>query len=265
MSLLRRVPSALRHRLGRLARWLRSLRLVAGVPRGWRMPHDLRHAFPGYAPPVVFDVGPNVGDFAAAMRRHFPESPIVCVEPVAATAERLRRRHGLDSRVSIVRVALGARPGQGHMVLAGSADMHYLDPTSNGSPGHRSIDPTEPVVVTTLDALCARQCIDHVGYLKIDTEGGDLDVLHGAAGLFDAQRVDLVEVEAGMNPLNRRHVPFEALKAWLEAHRYFVFALYEQTPEWPSGAPHLRRANVVFASEALIRRHAKRDPFGLPP
>jgi FkbM family methyltransferase len=227
------------------------------------MPLDLRRAFPGYAPPLILDVGANVGDFAAAMRRQFPDAPIVCVEPVVATAERLRRRHGRDSRISIVRVALGARPGQGHMVLAGSADMHYLERAGIDAAGRESPGPTEKVDVTTLDALCDEQGIKHVGYLKIDTEGGDLDVLRGAAGLFDAQRVDLVEVEAGMNPFNRRHVPFETLKAWLEAHRYFAFALYEQVPEWPSGAPHLRRVNVVFASEAMIRRHAKRDPFGV--
>lgn len=265
VSLVRRAASSLLHRLRQLGRWIRSLRLVAGIPRGWRVSHDLHHAFPGYVPPVVLDVGANVGDFAALMLRDFPHARVLCVEPVGATAERLGRRFAREPRVSFARVALGATAGQGRMVLAGSADMHYLEAASGARVSPDPLVGTETIDVTTLDALCDERGIHHVGYLKIDTEGGDLDVLKGAADLLQTQRVDLVEVEAGMNPFNHRHVPFEALKSRLEAHRYFVFALYEQIPEWPIGGPHLRRTNVVFASETMIRRHSRRDPFGSAP
>lgn len=64
------------------------------------------------------------------------------------------------------------------------------------------------------------------------------------------QRIDLVEVEAGMNASDHRHISFEFLKEFLVSHRYYLFGIYEQVEEWSTGEPHLRRANLVFISYA---------------
>lgn len=56
-----------------------------------------------------------------------------------------------------------------------------------------------------------------------------------------------------MHPGNARHVPFEALRDQLAHHGYVLFGFYDQTPEWPTGAPHLRRADPVFLSPRLAR------------
>jgi len=39
--------------------------------------------------------------------------------------------------------------------------------------------------VTTVDAYCAAQGIERVDYLKVDSEGHDLAVLQGAAGMLE--------------------------------------------------------------------------------
>jgi hypothetical protein len=78
------------------------------------------------------------------------------------------------------------------------------------------------VDVTTLDEFCAVQAVERIDILKIDTEGLDLDVLRGARQLLAEQRIGIVEVEAGMHGGNTRHVPFEVLKAYLEANPAFV-------------------------------------------
>ena len=74
------------------------------------------------------------------------------------------------------------------------------------------------------------------------------------------QHIDFIEVEAGMNPWNERQVPFEILKAHLESKNYFLFGIYEQVHEWPTKAPHLRRANAVFLSERLIQANTWKRP-----
>lgn len=110
----------------------------------------------------------------------------------------------------------------------------------------------EAVDIVTLDEFCASSRIERVSYLKIDTEGGDLEVLRGGERMLKGQRIDLVEVEAGMNAGNKRHVPFEALKGYLEARDYLLFAIYEQMHEWITGEPHLRRTNPAFVSRRMI-------------
>jgi hypothetical protein len=74
----------------------------------------------------------------------------------------------------------------------------------------------------------------------------------GAPEFLDKKRIDIIEVEAGMNCKNTWHVPLEKLKSFLEAKGYFIFTIYEQVNEWPSGEPQLRRANSVYLSEAVI-------------
>jgi hypothetical protein len=76
--------------------------------------------------------------------------------------------------------------------------------------------------------------------------------------MLTEQRIDLVEVEAGMNPSNIWHVPFEALKDFLESHMYFLFGIYEQENGlWASREPHLRRTNPIFISHHMIEMNRK--------
>jgi len=84
-----------------------------------------------------------------------------------------------------------------------------------------------------------------------------MEVLKGAVNMLTWQKIDLVQVEAGMNPRNRRHVPFESLKAFLESYEYFIFGIYEQVHEWPTGEPHLRRTDTIFISQRLIEMNRK--------
>ena len=146
------------------------------------------------------------------------------------------------------------------MALQGSSDMFFLLGQSKESPINKDV-PTESVDIVTLDEFCRTKRIDHINYLKIDTEGGDLEVLKGAVGMLTEQRIDLVQVEAGMNPTNSRHVSLESLKAFMESHMYFLFGVYEQENEWLTREPHLRRTNPVFISQQMIGRHGvSKDP-----
>lgn len=70
--------------------------------------------------------------------------------------------------------------------------------------------------------------------------------------MLNEQRIDFVEVEAGMNAGNKRHVPFETLKEYLESKNYLLFGIYEQVHEWPTNEPHLRRTNAVYLSRRMI-------------
>ena len=100
--------------------------------------------------------------------------------------------------------------------------------------------------------------MDRIGLLKVDSEGHDLQVLIGFRKMLAATRIDLVEAEVGMNPENKRHVSFEAVKAYLERFGYRLFLIYEQTYDVPfSGRAVLRRCNVVFVSEKTAQTAAR--------
>ncbi|MCX7792178.1 MAG: FkbM family methyltransferase [Chloroflexaceae bacterium] len=232
---------------------LGALRLL---PPGVNLFADLAVRLPHYRATLVFDVGAYVGDSARQYVRGFPEARIYCFEPAPDTYAALCRNVGAEPRVRCVNLALSAAPGTGAMVRQGAPDCFYL-----AGAGQRRFDradaPLAPVQVETVDRFCAAEGITHISYLKIDTEGADLDVLRGAEAMLESRRIDLVEVEAGMNPANTWHVPLEQFKAFLEARGYLLFGLYEQIHEWPTGEPHLRRANAVFVSLPTIRANRR--------
>ncbi|MCS6880038.1 MAG: FkbM family methyltransferase [Oscillochloridaceae bacterium] len=242
MGLRRRLRAGLEPILG-------ALRLL---PPGVNLFADLKVRLPHYRATLVFDVGAYVGDTARRYLRAFPQARIYCFEPTPETYAALCRSLGAEPRVRCVNLALSSAPGTGAIVCESTPDCFYLD-----GAGRRRFDhsdaPRAPVQVETVDRFCAAEGITHISYLKIDTEGVDLDVLCGAESMLRAGRIDLVEVEAGLYPGNTWHVPLEEMKAFLEARGYFLFGLYEQFPEWSTGEPHLRRANAVFISPATIR------------
>lgn len=209
------------------------------LPRGTDLFQDISHHLPALRMDVVFDVGANTGQSAMDFLDWFPGVTVYCFEPVADTFRELRRRMG--DRVRAHQLALGATAGTGTMVRNGQSELARLVPRVDGE--------TE---VVSLDDFCREAGVERISYLKVDTEGGDLDVLTGGERLLADHRIDLVQVEAGMNRRNDTHVPFEALKEFLEARQYFLFGLYEQVPEWPTGQPYLRRANAVFLSSVSM-------------
>jgi FkbM family methyltransferase len=221
------------------------------LPRGTDLFLDLRYQLPRLAVEVVFDVGANAGQSARDFLGWFPGSRIYCFEPVRETYARLRDRYRGQNRVRSFPLALGAEPGTGTMVREGiSEQFRLVDAGARGAIG--DTDLLEEVPVSTVDEFCVQAGVDRIGYLKIDTEGADLDVLRGAGRMLAEHRIDLVQVEAGMNRGNDTHVPFGALKDFLEARGYFLFGVYEQVPEWPTGQPYLRRSNLVFVAGSIV-------------
>lgn len=221
-------------------------------PRGTDLFGDIAHHLPTVRLRVIFDVGANTGQTTREFLTWYPTADIYCFEPVAETFRHLQATLPRHGRARGFQLALGGTTGQATMVRATvSMQSHLADPTAD--PGSYPEASLETVAVTTMDAFCAEAGVTHVNYLKVDTEGADLEVLNGAARMLGGHHVDLVQVEVGMNRWNTLHVPFEQLKGFLEDRDYRLFGLYEQVPEWPTGEPFLRRANAVFVAATAAR------------
>jgi len=115
----------------------------------------------------------------------------------------------------------------------------------------------QEVDLKSVDNFCYEHHIENISFLKVDTEGYDLEVLKGAENMLKNQAAAILQVEAGMSFRNALHTPFEELKAHLEHRQYVLFGIYEQVREWTKNEPHLRRANLVFISEQVIAENRK--------
>jgi FkbM family methyltransferase len=239
---------AVRH----LAEKLTGTLIYAKPPHGLDPFFDIKANLPGVRISTVFDVGANVGQTACEFAKHYPASQIYCFEPVHETFGRLQRDLGACSNIHTFNFGLGARSGQRKMILEGAHQMYHLQPEYGEAPVGENSARVEQVSLQTLDEFCERQGITHIDFLKIDTEGNDLDVLTGADDMLHCQEVDIVQVEAGMSHRNRRHVRFELFMEFMEQRGYYLFGIYEQRVEWLSRAPNLRRTNPIFISDRVV-------------
>jgi len=212
----------------------------------------IRAELPGFDPETVFDVGANIGATAIFFTRAFPRATVFAFEPVAETFQVLIERTRAHSSVRAFNLALGRKRGRARMLIK------RMSVANRVAEWRDSLKPSVPVTMTNGDAFCAEHGIARIGFLKIDTEGHDLEVLRGFRSLLQAHRIDLLETEVSMNPENRRHVRFEKVKAYLERRGYRLFLIHEQAREiLAARKPMLRRVNAVFLSPKLIGIVAK--------
>lgn len=224
--------------------------LRSGVPRGLSVAIDVQRALPSYTLETVFDIGAHHGESARAFLRWTPGAKLYCFEPVSSAFAQLQKEFRSVPNVVCIQAALGSKKGSGRIRLNEYSDQDALLQAESDTETDSAA--TEVVPIITVDGYRGNAGIDRIGFLKVDTEGHDLEVLKGAQQLLEESRVDFVQVEAGMNRTNRLHVPLAAFQDYLEPRSYFLFALYEQMHEWPSREIYLRRVNAVFVSKRII-------------
>lgn len=155
---------------------------------------------------LVLDVGANVGQYATAMRGSGYRGRIVSIEPVPEAFARLQAAAASDAAWDVRQLALGAEAGELELNVAASTSVSsFLRPTDDYVAGYadgRTIR-QEPVVVARLDEV-----IDDLAgsaqriLLKCDTQGFDLEVIRGAAGVLD--RIVAIQSELSIRPIYDR-------------------------------------------------------------
>jgi len=183
----------------------------------------VRHLLDWAERPVIFDVGANDGRTVDQLKAQFPSARILAFEPVAATFRTMteRTRHFRD--VLPFQLALGAEPKEQTIYLHPMASMNSFAERWGPATG------TEVVTVSTVDVVMAEQALDFVHFLKIDTEGFELEVLKGAAGALARQQIAVVQVEAGFDPRVSPHTPLFEIARLLMPHGYILHGIFNQT------------------------------------
>ena len=170
----------------------------------------------------------------------YPAVTVHAFEPASDNLKTLRQRFAPDPHVNIHAMALGSTDGDGTLHLKKHTSTHSLIPLGEclGS---------EPVRIATMDTFCERERLQRVNYCKIDTEGGDLEVLRGASVLLSVQRIDFVQVETSIRHDTEYFAPLWEIDSFLDEKRYELFGFYEQEP------CHTGRASLLYFNAVYIR------------
>lgn len=198
---------------------------------------------------VVLDVGANMGQSAMTYLHQFPQAQIHSFEPVSATFKQLAANTARSSRIHAYNFGMGS--------AAGEAVIH-VNPVSRMSSIklQRPEDHSETIALDTVAGFVEKHGLGTIDFLKIDTEGADLDVLAGAAPLLKQQRIHFVQCECEPIAFTNNFVSFPALAEFLGAYGYRLFGVYEQQPHF-DGTRRILYWNAVFICEKLIPPDAR--------
>lgn len=159
---------------------------------------------------ISFDVGANWGQYAEALSS--VSAGVVAFEPVPQLADYLRRSVGKGVRVE--QVALSNMKGDAEFVVPKDWGRSSLQPEKADSNTQRLA-----VHLDTLDSVA----VDPVGFIKVDVEGHEEEVVDGALQVIRRDHpVLLIEIE-------ERHRPgaLPRILGRLSKEGYSAFFLHE--------------------------------------
>ncbi len=167
----------------------------------------LRSIFKRFEIDCVFDVGGNLGQYHDLIRNDVGfQGWIFSFEPVSKYSEHLQKRAKLEANWRVFDFALGSSHSTAEINVTKSPGLNsFLKPREDVVQDYwndQSITSVETVIIKPLDSIYDE--IRKLGkfrspYLKIDTQGFDLEVLRGANNALNEIRA--LQTEASVRPL----------------------------------------------------------------
>jgi FkbM family methyltransferase len=133
---------------------------------------------------VIFDIGANIGSMCLSFAKRAPEGFVYAFEPTEYAYKKLVRNLSLNpdlsSRIHATHAYVSNRSEESQPVECYSSwKVDGLKAETHPIHGGL-IRPAELTQVLTIDDFCRDNAIDRLDFIKIDTDGHELDVLEGA-------------------------------------------------------------------------------------
>ncbi len=213
--------------LAGLARAFGFVLLPKRVAKYWQEISLLQRLLERLEVDCVIDVGANRGQYHDQLRELVGfRGRIVSVEPMSGLAAGLRARAAKEDPLwEIHACALGAAPGTARLnVMATDVFSSFLQP-AEGAPfaEANTVVREEEVEVRTLAALLTDLQQRHGirrPFLKLDTQGFDLEVLRGGEAVLP--QIPGLQTEVAIQPLYAGMPTLEDTLAALKQYRYDI-------------------------------------------
>lgn len=197
----------------------------------------LRQVFELLKIDCVLDVGANVGQYRNFLRNEVGyRGAIVSFEPVPENAAILRKNTLDDPMWTIHEYALGAEQGTAAFnVMSSSTFSSFLTPEHSQTDVFRDqnkVDHAITVQVKRLDdvlpEICRKFTLKQV-YLKLDTQGFDLQVIEGGRSVL--KDIAALQTEASVTPIYTGMPDYIETIRVMESLGFCISGIFPITPE----------------------------------
>lgn len=149
--------------------------------------------------PVLFDVGGNIGEYTIYLKNIFPEANIFTFEPNPKAFAVMKEKLAEFSNVTCENIGLGSTVGSEKMFSYSKLENSAFGTLSRAalSDLYKMNDQIEEInfSINTIDNYCAQRNISRIDFLKIDTEGQELNVLKGAEQMIKNNKIKIIQFE----------------------------------------------------------------------
>jgi FkbM family methyltransferase len=172
---------------------------------------------------TFLDVGANSGKYTLMLKKTFPESTIYAFEPHPVSYSKLMKNCAGIEGVTPLNLALGEDVEEKKLYDIDVNGSEHASFFQNSLPDGdiKNIDSFETkVMVGTLDEITQNYNIDCIDFLKIDTEGAELDILKGGIKLLNEKKIKIIQLEFNMTNVVSR-VFFRDIRLHLKEYTFF--------------------------------------------
>jgi FkbM family methyltransferase len=169
---------------------------------------------------VVLDVGANDGDYGREIRDRGYRGLIVSFEPNPKVYDRLKASIAGDSNWLAYPYALGAEDGSAELFVAENDTMSsFKELTEFGKSTGAKLTDTLSTRISRLDTFLKQQpeLLKNV-YLKIDTQGFEMEVLRGAGNMLS--RITAVQAEIALVHTYADELDWVVFISWMRSQKF---------------------------------------------
>jgi len=193
--------------------------------------------------PIIIEAGAHDGEDTVELSKYWSDGEVHAFEPIPALYRRLVSRTRKRQNVYCYPIALsGSNSWQEMHVSAGEHDSasSLLAPSGEFAKAHSETGfPTSVTVpTTTLDTWAANSGIDHVDFMWLDMQGGELAALSSSPRILSTATA--IYTEVWLRKIYEGCPLYPELRAFMESNGLRVS---QEFLPWPDGG------NVLFVRE----------------
>jgi FkbM family methyltransferase len=194
---------------------------------------------------LIFDVGANTGRAARFFSKVFPGRPVWSFEPGKQAFQELSQAGDL-SHVKKFNLALSDVDGNATLNVFRGSQLNSLlahEPAAEQHDPDLILEGTDRIQTIRLDTFCTQQQVSRIEVLKLDTQGYELHVLHGAERLLRSGAINLIYLEVHFTPLYQGQPATADIFNLMKQFGYGLVGYYDATRS-PDGT--IRYCDFLF-------------------
>jgi FkbM family methyltransferase len=155
---------------------------------------------------ILFDIGANVGNYTRMLIEVFQKySPVFSIhsfEPLPIAYSKIKAEFSQNSSVKLNNIGIGSTEGTATL-FSNNAESEIASLYKHDDPHMElNFDVKTEINIRKLDTYCLENNINTVNFIKIDTEGGEYDIVSSSKVI--AGNVDFIQFEFGTSNIDSK-------------------------------------------------------------